>query len=115
MSNQLRSAQDRWQQPGDHAQYQPYTTGVNNEVYQKYVNYYQSNAMIGDATYIRLKTIALSYMLPKDLFKTISCSFILKGQNLLTITGYDGYDPESIYTNSLPPLQVLTTGIRLNF
>ncbi|MCX2680644.1 SusC/RagA family TonB-linked outer membrane protein [Galbibacter sp. EGI 63066] len=115
MSNQLRSVQDRWQQPGGNATYQPYTTGLNTEVYQRFVNYYQSNAMIGDASYIRLKNIALSYTLPKEVLRSIKCSFLLKGQNLLTITGYDGYDPESIYTNSLPPLQVLTTGVQLNF
>ena len=56
-----------------------------------------SDRYIEDGSYVRLKNIALGYNLPKKLIRKwglesarVSCNI----QNLLTITGYDGYDPE---------------------
>jgi hypothetical protein len=56
-----------------------------------------SDRYIEDGSYIRLKNIALGYNVPKNLIRKwgleslrISCNI----QNLLTITKYDGYDPE---------------------
>ena len=56
-----------------------------------------SDRYIEDGSYIRLKNIALGYNLPKKLIQKwgleslrLSCNI----QNLLTITKYDGYDPE---------------------
>jgi len=115
MNNNLVSVEDRWQQPGDQAKYQPYSSGTNAELRSRYLKYRQSNAIINDASYIRLKTISLSYKLPDHILNTVECSIILRGQNLFTITGYDGFDPESGYINTIPPLSVMTTGIQLNF
>lgn len=115
MVNNLQSVEQRWLQSGDEATYQPYSTGADPELYSRYLNYNQSDAMIGDASYIRLKNISLTYSLPDALLPGIDCRITLQGQNLLTITNYEGFDPESIYTNSIPPLQVFTTGIQLNF
>ena len=56
-----------------------------------------SDRYIEDGSYIRLKNIALGYNFPKKLISRwgleslrISCNI----QNLLTLTKYDGYDPE---------------------
>lgn len=115
MGNNLVAVEDRWQQPGDQAKYQPYSSGSNADLRSRYLKYRQSDAIIDDASYIRLKTVSLSYKLPKHILNTVECSIVLRGQNLFTITGYDGFDPESGYINTIPPLSVLTTGVKLNF
>ncbi|MEH6705550.1 SusC/RagA family TonB-linked outer membrane protein [Galbibacter orientalis] len=115
MGNQLNLLQDRWKQPGDIATFQPYSSGANSELRSRYLNYSQSNAVLDDASFIRLKNIAISYQLPRNILHGVTCSIVLKGQNLLTFTDYEGLDPEANFTNSLPPLQVLTTGIQLHF
>ncbi|WP_282122117.1 SusC/RagA family TonB-linked outer membrane protein [Algibacter mikhailovii] len=50
-----------------------------------------------DGSYLRLKLITLGYSLPSDVLDNIGLTklrFYLSAQNALTITGYDGYDPE---------------------
>ena len=115
MGNQVPAVLDRWQDPGDQAYYQQYTTGYTTDAILGYLRYNQSNAMITDASYIRLKNIALTYKIPKKWIPGLECAITVQGQNLLTFTKYNGFDPESIYTNSVPPLRVFTTGIQLNF
>lgn len=115
MGNQVPAVLDRWQEPGDLAYYQQYTTGYTIDAILGYLRYNQSNAMIADASYIRLKNIALTYNIPKKWIPGLECAFTVQGQNLLTFTKYSGFDPESIYTNSVPPLRVFTTGVQLNF
>jgi TonB-linked SusC/RagA family outer membrane protein len=47
--------------------------------------------------YLRLKLITLGYSLPKDVLEKINVSnlkLFVSAQNPITITGYDGYDPE---------------------
>ncbi len=56
-----------------------------------------SDRYIEDASYIRLKNISLGYTFPKKLIRKLSLESLrvnVNIQNLLTITGYDGYDPE---------------------
>jgi TonB-linked SusC/RagA family outer membrane protein len=47
---------------------------------------------IEDASYLRLKDITLGYTLP---IQQVNIRFFASAQNLLTITGYKGYDPEA--------------------
>ena len=85
-------------------------TGVNTEV-NNYINdslkivksnfFYQSNEFVEDASFIKLKTLSLSYELPKKIFGSVACNFILSAENLLTFTRYKGYDPEAtIFTDN---------------
>ena len=56
-----------------------------------------SSRYIEDGSYIRLKSASLSYTLDKKIVKKIGLENVratITGTNLLTITGYDGYDPE---------------------
>ncbi len=56
-----------------------------------------SDRYIEDGSYIRLKNIAIGYTFPKSLISKIGLENLrvyANIQNLLTITGYDGYDPE---------------------
>jgi hypothetical protein len=57
---------------------------------------YLDSRFVEDASYLRLKNITLGYTLPINLRATTSIALRLfvSAQNLLTITGYHGYDPE---------------------
>lgn len=51
---------------------------------------------IEDGSYTRLKNIALGYTFSGDAFKAYfsKIRFYISGQNLITVTKYDGLDPE---------------------
>ena len=56
-----------------------------------------SDRFIEDGSYVRLKSITLGYTFDKKLIKKLGLTNLrmtLNATNLLTITGYDGYDPE---------------------
>lgn len=114
MSNQPVFKTDSWQTTGDIATYQLYTTGYNSDAVTGDYLYNRSDASITDASYIRLKNIALSYQLPA-LSDAVQCKIMLQGQNLLTFTKYKDGDPEFTTSGYLPPLKVITAGIQLTF
>ncbi|MNF79178.1 TonB dependent receptor [compost metagenome] len=113
--NQHADMVNAWQQQGDQTPFQMNTSGENGDAVNAYYNYIDSNAPIVDASYIRLKNIALSYDLPSQAIKGIHCKLSLLGQNVLTFTPYKGGDPEFKYTGYLPPLKVFTAGVQLSF
>lgn len=56
-----------------------------------------SNRFVEDGSYLRLKTISLAWNLPKSWLAPLKLDWVqVYGniQNLFTICGYDGYDPE---------------------
>lgn len=112
--NQSADFVNAWQQAGDVAPYQMNTSGANSAAVTAFSRFADSNAMIVDGSYIRLKNISLSYDLPLKA-KNISCKLFMQGQNVLTFTNYKGGDPEFRNTGYLPPLRVLTGGIQLSF
>ena len=60
-------------------------------------NWQSSDLFIKNGSYMRLKTIQLGYTLPQNLTRVASIQrlrFYVSAENLLTITGYDGFDPE---------------------
>lgn len=60
-------------------------------------NWRSSDLYIKDGSYVRLKTAQLGYTLPQSLTSKISISKLriyVSGENLLTFTKYDGFDPE---------------------
>jgi TonB-linked SusC/RagA family outer membrane protein len=114
MVNQAAGVTEHWQQSGDTGPYQAYSA-TNGVLRAASTQFFQSDAAIGDASYIRLKNVALSYDLPKSWTKNFSCKFSLEGQNLLTISPYKGMDPEFKYIGFLPPLRIITTGIQITF
>lgn len=114
MVNQAAGVTEHWQQPGDTGPYQAYSN-ANGALRAASTQFSQSDAAIGDASYIRLKNIALSYDLPKSWTKNFSCKLSLQGQNLFTMSPYKGMDPEFKYTGYLPPLRIVTTGVQLTF
>jgi TonB-linked SusC/RagA family outer membrane protein len=57
-----------------------------------------SDRFIEDGSYLKLKTVSLSYGFPKVKTKHIQgIRLYVTGQNLITWTGYRGYDPEVSY------------------
>ncbi|RKR05150.1 TonB-linked SusC/RagA family outer membrane protein [Flavobacterium sp. 90] len=114
MANQPARLVGSWTQPGDNALGQIYTTGYNGAALTADYLFSQSTGSITDASFIRLKNIALSYDLPLNL-KTTKCQLLLQGQNLLTFTKYQDGDPEFINAGYLPPLKIITAGIQLTF
>ena len=64
----------------------------NGFYYSQYGGYVNDH-FIEDASFLRLKNLTLGYTIP---FKTIvsSCRVYFSAENLFTITGYSGWDPE---------------------
>jgi hypothetical protein len=58
---------------------------------------HMSDRYLEDGSYLRVKTITLSYDLPENTLKTLKIKqlkFYLTAQNLFTLTKYSGFDPE---------------------
>ncbi|MEA1786215.1 TonB-dependent receptor [Arenibacter sp. GZD96] len=58
-----------------------------------------SDRFVEDASFLRLQSLRVGYTIPKDwLSRSIpgveNMNFYVSGNNLFTITGYDGFDPE---------------------
>lgn len=114
MFNQSADFSGAWQQAGNLADYQMNTSGANSAAVTAFSRYADSDAMVVDGSYIRLKNVALSYELPLQL-KYVNCKLNVQGQNLLLFTPYKGGDPEFKNTAYLPPLRVISAGVQLNF
>ena len=111
-SNQPTSVLNRWQKPGDNAAVAEYSTNPNSEIY----NVVSSDYLYRNASYIRLRNLSLSWLLPNKWRQAAHLSnavIYFQGQNLLTITKYIGLDPENQGFSSLPPLRVLTMGVKI--
>jgi len=115
MTNQPVAVVDHWQQSGDSAPYQVYSSGINSTIQRANTRHAQSDAGISDASYIRLKNISLSYDLPERWTKKMKCRLSLQGQNMLTLTKYKGADPEFKTAGFLPPLHIYTTSLQMTF
>lgn len=76
--------------------------------------YENSDSMITDASFIRLKNIALSYNIPLNKINT-QCKLVVEAQNLLTFTKYKDGDPEFTSAGFLPPLRIINAGVQFQF
>ena len=83
-----------------------------------------SDRWIEDGSYLRLKTVTLSYRLPVNSQFLQGLEFWVQGNNLLTFTGYLGADPETAITGSvigqgidtglLPQSRSFIAGVKIN-
>lgn len=112
--NQPASVIGGWQQVGDNATHQIYTSGINGDAVNAYERFANSDASVTDASFIRLKNIALSYQIPNSL-RGLQSKLTLQAQNLLTITPYKDGDPEFRNFNYLPPLRIISMGVEFKF
>lgn len=105
LGSQPSTVMTRWTKPGDLTNVQLFsvTASAPNLAYN---NVRLSDAAYSNASFIRLRNIRLSYVLPV-------CRIYVAAQNLLTITDYQGLDPET--TTLLPPVRMLTGGVQFTF
>lgn len=83
-------------------------------------NSQRSSFWIRDASYLRLKNAVLAYSLPASALEKLSIQsarVYLSGQNLLTWTQIDNYDPEVIQDQgwSYPQQRVISIGVSVTF
>ena len=86
--NQSVRVLDRWKRPGMITNVPRVGNTENN---------HNSSRFVEDGSYLRLKTVTLSYNFPKKWLNKIHLSRLqayVTGQNLFTLTKYKGYDPE---------------------
>ncbi len=118
-TNEPVSLLNRWQKIGDQSVFQKYSSATSSAASSMNSLFMLSDALITDASFVRLKNVSLSWQLPakwQRQLKTNTIRFYLQGQNLLTITKYKGLDPETNGTiSTLPSLRVVTAGLNLTF
>jgi len=115
MANQLAEVSSQsWSTAENNTNYQAFTAGYNSALSTAYYQYASSNGAITDASYIRLKNIALNFDLPLPQSSKVKCRLIAQGQNVLTFTNFNG-DPEFRFSGYLPPLKIYSVGAQLTF
>ncbi len=92
LSNQSTAVKRRWRKQGD-------ITDIPKAAheYKGGVNSLASSHYVENATYMRLKSLQLSYFVPRKVTKKLnisSCRLFMVGSNLITWTNYSGQDPE---------------------
>lgn len=117
-TNQFSALANYWTTPGQGAPWQK--PGVlNNTVTDKAItSWLNSDAQWVNASYIRWKFAKLSYFLPDSLcrkFRCIKATVFCNAENILTITPYQGADPETLDPLALPPSRILTIGFQITF
>jgi hypothetical protein len=113
-SNQPATVLNHWQKPGDVSANQRFSQ--NYSLLSAYQYAMSSDHAYGDASFIRLKNMSLSWQLPgpwRQKTPLQNARIYIQGQNLLTITKYQGLDPETRSSITLPPLRVITIGAQL--
>jgi TonB-dependent starch-binding outer membrane protein SusC len=119
-NNQPTLVLDRWQNAGDQTGIQKFTTTRSSDAYKaaQTARIYGSDLLYSDASFIRLKNLSFSYNFSGAWMKKMkleNCRLYIQGQNLITITGYKGSDPETQNLYALPPLKTYTAGIQFSF
>lgn len=106
----------RWHGEGTSNRVPRLVEGDNN-------NYQISDFFVEDGSYMRLKVLQVGYRLPEQLLRKAGIEglrFFVQGENLFTVTGYTGYDPEVGTRNGLdggtyPQARIYTVGANITF
>ena len=88
--NQSTATLRRWRNEGD-------MTDIPRALYKAGYNYLGSDRFVEDASYLRLKSVSLTYNVPKNVIQKWginALSMFITGYNLLTFTNYTGQNPE---------------------
>ncbi len=118
LTNFTASVLDRWQKPGDITTIQRFTQNTGSAAYNAANYAYSSERAYIDASFMRIKNVALSYDFSASVLKKVSVKSLrvyVNAQNLLTITSYNGNDPESAGMGQLPVLRSVVGGIQCTF
>lgn len=120
--NQLYSVVNRWRQPGDQ-------TSIPKVSPNDPANSRVSSRFVEDGSYLRVKALTLGYNFSSALLskaKISTARVYVTGENLFTLTGYSGYDPEvnafggsntvqGVDFGTYPQTRNLILGINLTF
>jgi hypothetical protein len=104
--NQTTKMLDYWKEPGDMTEV-PLPESINEF----------DTRLLEDASFARLRNLTLSYDVPAkyiNKYKISSIRVYAQGQNLFTLTKYQGYEPEypGIYeVNNYPMYKTITFGV----
>jgi TonB-linked SusC/RagA family outer membrane protein len=104
--NQSTRVLDRWRRPGQ-VTYMPKATSAKD-------NLLASTRFVEDGSYLRLKTLTLSYDVSLKLMKKWKITKVqpyFTAQNVLTFTHYKGFDPEVNEFGTNPDLQGVVQGV----
>ncbi len=85
--NQSTAVLDRWTPENTN-------TDIPKAVWGNFDNVRNSSRFVEDGSYLRLKSITLSYRILENLKNIKLLSVYVTGNNLLTLTKYTGFDPE---------------------
>jgi len=120
--NQMVLADDwsRWQEPGDDATHPRPVNGGNNNSNRP------SSRYLEDGSFLRLRNLSMSYNLPESILSRLnlkSAQLSVRGENILTITDFSGYDPEvsegnatgNVGASSYPLTQKVLLGLNIEF
>lgn len=85
--------------------------------------FYHDTSRFSNAAFLRLKNLSVSYSLPKKILEPTKILSGVKvyvtGRNLLTVTDFEGYDPEVGYSNATsgmyPNSRQIVGGIEITF
>jgi TonB-linked SusC/RagA family outer membrane protein len=90
-------------------------------------NMAQTSRWLENGSYVRIRNIELGYVLPKKVMGhsgITNARVYISGQNLLTLTGYKGMDPDvqgsgilqrGFDNGNWPPSRVLSAGVQFDF
>jgi TonB-linked SusC/RagA family outer membrane protein len=129
--NQNDAWLERWSPANTSSPNPGATANAGSAIYNSYNLYTSSDAVYGDASYIKLRSVNLSYNLPAQWVKQVkmsNCSVFVQGQNLYTWAKnkyiYDTETtvqggPSGLGTGTigqvLPPLRTIVFGINCTF
>ena len=116
--NQRAEVKDRWTVNNPNGKYPRAHVLVNQ-------NLLQSDYLIEDGSFLRIQNVTLGYTFPKVSFLR-SLRIYATAQNLLTITGYSGYNPEvnsqgqsnlqlGVDYNAYPTARSFILGVNIGF
>lgn len=108
-----------WTKPGDKATYERPASFPYGDAGIAAQSFMESSGAYGDDTYLRLKTLSLSYTLPAAYLQRLGISnfkLYLSGQNLLTFTNYKVGDPEQPggFIDNVPMQRTFVAGLSFN-
>ena len=114
-----------WTKPGDDAKYPQLMWGYAYQydntgapVSSKIAYSTTTTQFLSKGDFIRLRTLQLSYNLPQDIIKKVwikNMRVFVAGNNLLTLTGFKGWDPEFANVSSSSDARNLQQGVAGNF
>lgn len=100
---------DSWSETNKGASY-PRLTLTNTSNDTQYNSYW-----LRKADYLKIQNMQIGYTLPKSVLNKVGIDYLrlyISGQNLATITGYDGFDPEGSW---YPLSRTFAFGFNLKF